>query len=110
MKILFTSANNSWNALLDSRFGRAKGFVVYDDETDQLSLYPNKNIDIAHGAGPKAAQFAIDSGASVLITGHVGPTAFDVLKQSDIKVYNSGEGTLKKVYEDFQQSNLKEQV
>jgi len=111
MRVLFSSTGNSWKSTLDGRFGRAKGFILYDEEKDTFSWHTNEdNRNTAHGAGTQAAQFAINSGASVLITGHIGPKAFDILKLSDIGVFNSSEESLKKVYEDYKQGKLKQQL
>ena len=110
MIILFSSCGKDWNALLDERFGRAAGFVLYNQEEDTLSWHSNEeNLNASHGAGTQAAQFAINSGASILITGHVGPKAFDVLKLSDIDVLLSSEAPLKEVYEAFKKGKLIQQ-
>jgi len=110
-KILFTSTGKDWSDKLDERFGRAAGFVLYDEEENTLSWSSNEeNVNASHGAGTQAAQFAISSGASILITGHVGPKAFDVLNLSDINIFLSSESTLKEVYEAFKEGKLKQQV
>jgi len=110
MKILFTSNGKTWSDKLDERFGRAAGFVLFDQEKDTLSWHSNEeNVNAAHGAGTQAAQFAINSGASVLITGHVGPKAFDVLNLSDISIFLSSEASLKEVYEAYKEGKLKQQ-
>lgn len=88
MKILFSAKGKDWDSELDPRFGRAQGFLLYDDQTDRLSWYDNeKNKNAAHGAGIQAAQLAADLEAEVLITGHVGPKAEATLKSSGIKEY-----------------------
>lgn len=111
MKILFTATGKNWSDKLDERFGRAAGFVLYDQEKDTLSWHSNEeNVNAAHGAGTQAAQFAINSGASVLITGHVGPKAFDVLKLSDISIFLSPEESLDEVYKAFREGKLKQQM
>ena len=111
MRLLFSSTGNSWKSILDGRFGRAKGFFLYDEKTDTSSWHTNEdNLNAAHGAGTQAAQFAINSGASVLITGHVGPMAFDIMKHSEIIIFNSSEESLKKVYETYKHGRLKLQL
>lgn len=110
MKILFTSTGKDWSNKLDERFGRAAGFTLYDQEENTLSWHSNEeNVNAAHGAGTQAAQFAINSGAAILITGHVGPKAFDVLNLSEIKIFLSKEVPLKEVYEAFKEGKLKQQ-
>lgn len=108
MKIAFTSTGNGWKEKLDVRFGRAKGFFIYDTETKNTKFINNDNIDIAHGAGTSAAKNIIDEKVDVLITGKVGPKADEVLKTSDVKIYNGmGYGNLEDAYQKFQNNQLK---
>ena len=107
MKIVFTSENNSWGSSLDERFGRAKGFVIYDEETGDFSWHSNENnLNAAHGAGIQAAQFVIKTGAKVLISGNIGPKAFDLLNKTGIEVFNANVDSLKKIYNDYKQGKL----
>jgi predicted Fe-Mo cluster-binding NifX family protein len=107
MKILFSSTGSNLDAILDAHFGRAGGFVLYDESTGGISWHSNEtNQNASQGAGTQAARFAINSGASVLITGHVGPKAFQVLKHSEIKVYNASDIPLKEAYKEFKKGNL----
>lgn len=86
-KIAVTSEGPSMQDMVDPRFGRAGGFVVVDPETMQHEYVDNgKSQSMAHGAGIQAAQTIADSGAQVLLTGYVGPKAFDALKAAGIKV------------------------
>lgn len=111
MKIIISATAKDWNALLDEKFGRAKGFIFYDEDTKDFIWHSNEeNINAAHGAGIQTAQFVINTGASVIITGHVGPKAFDVLNRTNIKIYNSGVDVIKKIYENYKNGKLKQQI
>ena len=44
MKILFTSTGNTWDSIIDPRFGRAEYLVLYDEETDSLSATDNSAV------------------------------------------------------------------
>ena len=112
MKIAFSSYGNSWNEKLDIRFGRAKGFFIYDTETKTNSFISNiDNIEVAHGAGTSAAKKLIDEKVQILITGKVGPKAEEVLKAGNMKIYNGmGYGTLEEAYQKFQSGQLELQV
>lgn len=88
MKIAITAHGNDCMATADSRFGRADYFMVFDQATRQWEAITNKqNLEAAHGAGIQAGQTLANSGAAVLITGHVGPKAFRVLQAAKINVY-----------------------
>lgn len=70
-------------------FGRAPYFLVYDDEKDTYEELTNPAADAQGGAGLKAAQFAADTGAKVLITVRCGENAAEVLKACNIKILKS---------------------
>ncbi|SMD11416.1 NifB/NifX family molybdenum-iron cluster-binding protein [Sporomusa malonica] len=92
MKIAITSHGQNRNAAVDSRFGRADYFVLYDQESDTwTSLSNTQNLEAAHGAGIQAGQSLEKTEASVLITGHVGPKAFKLLDAANITMYSFGD-------------------
>jgi len=92
MKIAITAHSDDNTAEIDSRFGRADYFVIYDQEKDTWETMSNtQNLEAAHGAGIQAGQNLIKTGAEVLITGHVGPKAFKVLDAGNVKMYSFGD-------------------
>jgi len=108
MRIAFTSTGNGWKEKLDIRFGRAKGFFIYDTETNNTKFINNdNNSEIAHGAGTSAAKNIIEEKVEILITGKVGPKAEEVWKAGDVKIYNGmGYGNLEEAYMEFQNNKL----
>lgn len=89
MKIAVTAHGRDSAAQVDSRFGRAEYFVLYDEESGAWDAMPNtQNIQAAHGAGIQAGQNLLRTGAEILITGHVGPKAFQVLSAGKIRMYS----------------------
>lgn len=104
MKIAITAHGEDREANVDSRFGRADYFVLYDQDNDTWDCLPNtQNLEAAHGAGIQAGQALLKTGAEVLVTGHVGPKAFKVLDAGKIKIYSFGNmnGTVKDALADF---------
>lgn len=108
MKIAFTSTGDSWKEKLDIRFGRAKGFFIYDTDSKNTKFINNSNnSETAHGAGTSAAKNIIEEEVEILITGKVGPKAEEVLKAGDVKIYNGiGYGNLEEAYMKFQNNKL----
>ena len=85
MKIAFTTSGQDLAAELDPRFGRAKNFLIYDTETKHFEVIDNQqNLNAAQGAGIQAGQTIVKSGATALVTGHVGPKAYQVLAAAGI--------------------------
>jgi predicted DNA-binding protein (UPF0251 family)/predicted Fe-Mo cluster-binding NifX family protein len=86
-KIAVSSEGPTLAHRVDPRFGRAGGFVVVDLETMATTYLDNgASQAMAHGAGIGAAQRISASGAGVLLTGYVGPKAFEALQAAGIKV------------------------
>ncbi|GAB1410172.1 hypothetical protein MASR1M90_13260 [Desulfovibrionales bacterium] len=86
-KIAITSEGPTLDDRVDPRFGRAGGFIVLDVETMEYSYVDNgSSQSLAHGAGIQAAENIINAGASVLLTGYVGPKAFAALKGGGVKI------------------------
>lgn len=94
MKIAITSHGEDLHSPVDSRFGRADYFIIYDQETATSDCLVNtQNMEASHGAGIQAGQTVAKTGAKVLITGHVGPKAFKVLDAEKIAMYSIGDLT-----------------
>lgn len=52
MKVAFTISGNDRDASLDSRFGRALGFIIYDTDNGTFDVIDNQqNLNAAQGAG-----------------------------------------------------------
>ncbi len=109
MKIAFTTGGDSLAAPLDPRFGRAPGFLIYNDETGRLKSVNNEqNLNAAQGAGIQAALLICNQDIDCLITGHCGPKAFETLTAAKIKVYLSKAETLEEAYRQFKAGELTE--
>ena len=110
MKIAFTTKGTNWDSQMDSRFGRTDFILIYDDNSDELTSYSNKDsVNEAHGVGPKTAQKLFELQAKVLITG-TGPggNAGTVLEKVGTTVFiGAGEMTVKEAYEAYKNNELK---
>lgn len=96
MKIAFTSSGSDLDSRMDARFGRAACFIILDTETGGTESIDNsQNADAAQGAGIQAAKTVAGSGASRLVTGHVGPNAFRALSAAGIEVYTTSAATVR---------------
>lgn len=86
-KIAITSEGPTLDDALDPRFGRAAGFIVVDPQTFEFHYVDNGAGQArAQGAGIQAAETIVRVGAKVLLTGYVGPKAFQALHAAGIKV------------------------
>jgi predicted Fe-Mo cluster-binding NifX family protein len=86
-KIAISSEGPSLDDMLDSRFGRAAGFVVLDPDTMEATYLSNVSAQMrGQGAGIQAAEMVAGSGAKLVLTGYVGPKAFQALQAAGIEV------------------------
>lgn len=107
MKIALTVQGDGLDGKLDSRFGRAANFLIFDDAARTTQLIPNiQNLNALQGAGIQAAVSVAATGASVLVTGHCGPKAFRVLETAGIKVYTTTASTVSEALKAFEKGEL----
>ena len=108
MKICVSASSNTLDTNVDPRFGRCPYFVIVDSETMESEVVSNDSTNAAHGAGIQAAQTVANSGATVVITGNVGPNAFKVLSATGIKVITGVSGSIKEAVEKYKNGELQE--
>lgn len=106
MKICVSATANSIDAQVDPRFGRCPYLIIVDSETLQFEAVSNVASGAMGGAGIQAAQTIASKGAKVLITGNVGPNAFQALAAAGIKVVVGASGTVKQVIEKYKRGEL----
>ena len=107
MKVAVTSQGSDLTSEVDPRFGRAKSFIVFDTETGGFTTHDNtQNLNAIQGAGIQAARSVADLKVDAVVTGNVGPKAFSVLQQANVKVYLGATGTVKDALEQFQSGQL----
>jgi predicted Fe-Mo cluster-binding NifX family protein len=108
MKICVSASSGSLDATVDSRFGRCPYFVMVDSETMAFDVVANDSSSAAHGAGIQAAQTVVNMGAKVVLTGNVGPNAFNVLSATGIKIVTGASGSVKDAVEKYKKGELQE--
>jgi len=108
MKICVSASSGSLDANVDSRFGRCSYFVIVDSETMEFNAISNESTNAAHGAGIQAAQTVANMGVTVVITGNVGPNAFNVLSAAGIKIVTGASGSAREAVEKYKSGQLQE--
>ena len=107
MKIGISSTGADLDAQIDPRFGRCSYFLVVDSETMSFESISNESAMASGGAGIQAAQTVVKAGVQLIITGNVGPNAFQTLSAAGIKVF-TGSGSVKEAVEQYKKGKLKE--
>ena len=112
MKIAISSTGKTLESDVDVRFGRCKYFLIVEVDKKKKEIKNFKAIEnIAKeqmgGAGITAGETIANEKVDVVITTNLGPRAFSVFEQFEIKAY-SGQGKIKDVVQDFIKGKLKE--
>jgi predicted Fe-Mo cluster-binding NifX family protein len=108
LKVAVSATGPDINAQVDPRFGRCQCFVIVDTETMDFESIPNSSAGAMSGAGIQAAQDVAEKGIVAVITGSVGPNAYQVLSSARIRVYIGAFGTVKEAVERFKNGQLNE--
>lgn len=89
-------------------FGRTPMFLAYNLEAKESEILANPGAQAEGGAGIKAAQAVVDSGAQVLITPRCGENAAEVFQAAGIKIYKSHGSDAMENIAAFEAGNLEE--
>ena len=108
MRICVTAAAGDLNAQVDPRFGRCQYFVIVDSDTMAFDAMANEAMNAPGGAGIQAAQAMVNKGVNVVISGNMGPNAFQVLSTAGVKVATGAYGTVKEAVEMYKNGKLSE--
>jgi predicted Fe-Mo cluster-binding NifX family protein len=100
MKVCVTATGTDPSSPLDPRFGRAANLLLVDTETGDVRQLTGATRS-SHGAGVQAAQTVVRAGADVLLTGRIGPRAYDVLAAGEIPIYLASSTTVARAIADF---------
>jgi predicted Fe-Mo cluster-binding NifX family protein len=106
MRIVVTSNGTDLDAPASPVFGRCSTYVFVDTETMESEAIDNPAINAAGGAGIQAAQFVTERGAQAVVTGNMGPNAFNVFQSAGVPIYLFDGGTVRDAVEAFQAGNL----
>ena len=98
--------NSGMGSEIDTRFGRANYFMVYDLPNDIiLSVEENKYKSEGHGVGIKTAGTAVEKGCALVIGAQPGPKAEQVFKEGNIEMFIVTEGDVKDAIRKYNDKN-----
>jgi predicted Fe-Mo cluster-binding NifX family protein len=106
MKIVISANGAGLDAPASLVFGRCPTYVLVDTETMEFEAVENPAVAASGGAGIQAAQFVVERGAQAVVTGNVGPNAFNVLHSANVSLYLFGGGTVRQAVEAFRGGQL----
>ncbi|NLN71366.1 MAG: dinitrogenase iron-molybdenum cofactor biosynthesis protein [Thermoplasmatales archaeon] len=95
MKIIMPVNSKAEDPDIAQSLSRAPYFMIYDTDAKASDFISNPAMDSPSGAGVKAAQIIIDTGAKVLLTIRCGDRAYEVLNGGNIKIMAAAPGKAK---------------
>jgi len=107
MRIAISATGTNLDADVDPRFGRCPYFIIVDLETERVEVVPNEYTVAGGGAGISTAQMVANAGVNVVLTGNVGPNAYQVLRAAGIQVVTGVSGKVKDALEAFKREEYR---
>ena len=108
MKIGISATNNTLDADVDPRFGRCPYFLIIETDTMNVGAIINEGTQASGGAGIQAAQQIANIGVEAVLTGNVGPNAFQTLSAAGIKVYTGLMGSVRDAVQQWKNGELQQ--
>lgn len=107
MKICITAQEDNLDSKVDPRFGRCQYFIIVDTDTLEFETIQNPNIEAMGGAGIQSAQQIASKQVKAVLTGNVGPNAFQTLQRAGIEVFTGVSGTVREAIERYKKGEFK---
>lgn len=108
-KIAICSTGSTPASIVDERFGRCAYFMIWDPETKAYAPLSNTSTESAHGAGTGAIQKLAENKVGLILSQRIGPKAFAVLEQADIKIFSGITGkTVAEALKSYEDGELQE--
>ena len=101
MRIVVSAQGDTLDGMVSPVFGRCPVYLFVKSETMDFEAVPNPAMSQGGGAGIQAAQLVVNHGAEVVLSGNLGPNAYDVLQAAGVPSYLVGEGTVRQAVEAF---------
>ena len=110
MKIAISSTGKDLESEIDVKFGRCPYFLIVEIENKEIKnvkAIENTAAGQRGGAGITSAEIVAKEKVDAIITANLGPRAFSVFEQFEIKIYQ-GQGKISDAVQKFIKGELVE--
>ncbi|MDP8218601.1 MAG: NifB/NifX family molybdenum-iron cluster-binding protein [Candidatus Theseobacter exili] len=105
--ICITSTGNTLSAPVDARFGRCKYFIIINTGSLDFEAIENPYAESRGGAGIQSGQMMSERNVNALLTGNIGPNAFQTLRAAGVKLFTGVDGTVEDAVKKYTSGVLK---
>jgi predicted Fe-Mo cluster-binding NifX family protein len=106
MKLGISATGGSMDAQVEPRFGRCPYFLVVDPETMRFEAFHNPGSEATSGAGSQTVMAFQQRGATVVLTGQVGPKAQQALQAAGLQVVTGVSGKVRDAVQAYKEGKL----
>lgn len=106
MQIVVSSGGTNLGAQVSPVFGRCPYLIFVETESLAFEAMENPALASGGGAGVQTAQLVIEKGAQAVVSGNVGPNAFQVFQSAGIPIHTFTAGTVREAVEAFREGLL----
>jgi len=107
MIMAISSSGKGIDSNIYTKFERCNFFLIVDMEHNTALPITNMARERPHEIGGKVGKLIAKLGIDVIITTDIGPRAFEIFKQNEIKIYRA-EGIIEDAIRQLKKGNLSE--
>jgi predicted Fe-Mo cluster-binding NifX family protein len=107
MILAISSSGKGIDSNIYSKFERCNFFLIVDLDNNTALPITNISRERPHEIGSKVGKFIAKLGIDVIITTDIGPRAFEIFKQNEMKIYRA-EGIIEEAIKQLKKEKLPE--
>ena len=106
MKIAISSTGPDLESEVDPRFGRCQYFMIVDLDDMSFEAIANTNLSQGSGVGIQSSKVVADKGAKAVLTGNVGPKAYQTLSAGGLEIITGVSGIVREAAQQYKNGGL----